>query len=807
MREATWLPVNPSAIPEALKRLSQWMCWRGVWLPDKQKWDKVPLIAGTHRKASSTNPKTWTTFAAVWKVYQQGGVDGIGFGVLQANQLTGIDLDDCRDPDSGEIVAWAQAIVDRLQTYTEVSPSGTGLRLWLYATREQRGRRKGHIEVYSWGRYLTLTGCHVDGTPTTIEPRQAELDAFERETFSKAQKSSTPPASTNGTGAHLDDEALLSVMLGAKNGLDIAKLWRGESDGYPSDSEADLALCNHFAFYTGGDAAAMDRLFRKSGLMRDKWERADYREATIHKAVAETPERYHPSGRRRQNDRPPKTNDEQPPIHLTDRGNALRLVNADGRDLHYIYRWKKWLVWDGRRWVIDEGQMVEQRAKRVITELYREAKAIIDELSQLAEPDADMSEEAYKIRQHKLAVATNTLKWALKSESAERLSGMLKHARSERGIAITPDQLDANPWLLNCANGTINLRTGTLQPHRREDLCTKQLTIAYHPGDACPYWQRFLWRIMGGPAPDEEGSEEALLERYDRAQRLITFLQRAVGYSLTGVIRQQVLFFMYGGGDNGKSTFSETLAALMGEYYQKAPKELLMQRDRQAIGGPSPEIARLFGVRLVIASEVGEHHRLNEAQVKDLTGDDTLTARGLYEAFFDFRPTHKLWMYGNHKPSIQGTDDAIWKRPKLIPFAVKIPPSEQIPDFREEHLLPELPGILAWAVQGCRDWQKDGLRVPDEVEIATASYRKEMDALAAFLEEHCLMGADYTVKGSMLYAKYSEWGDSGREVVLRRRKFYDQLRERGCESFSGNGNAVTWRGVGLKEDTQTLTHM
>lgn len=494
----------------------------------------------------------------------------------------------------------------------------------------------------------------------------------------------------------------------------------------------------------------------------------------------------------------PPTTDTPPPIHLTDRGNALRLIKAHGGDLHYLYRWKTWLVWDDGRWVVDEGHRVEARAKAVITQLYGEAKTIIDDLAQTSEEPTDMSEAALKIRAQKIEIATATLKWALKSESAERLAGMLKHARSERGIPITPDDLDADPWLLNCANGTIDLRTETLRPHRREDLCMKRLSIAYDPATTCPHWDAFLWRIMGGPPRDEDGPEELLLARHERAERLVTFLQRAVGYSLTGVIREQVLFFMYGGGDNGKTTFSETIAALMGDYYQKAPKELLMQKDRVSLGGPSPEIARLYRVRLVIASEVGEHHRLNEAQVKDLTGDDTLTARGLYEAFFQFRPTHKLWMYGNHKPSVQGTDDAIWKRPKLIPFTEKIPPREQVADLRETSLIPELAGILAWAVRGCLDWQKDGLHVPDEVNAATAAYRREMDALAAFLDEHCLIGKDYTAKGPDLYARYTQWAESGRETVFARRKFFNQLRERGCESFTARSNVLYWRGGGLK---------
>jgi putative DNA primase/helicase len=203
--------------------------------------------------------------------------------------------------------------------------------------------------------------------------------------------------------------------------------------------------------------------------------------------------------------------------------------------------------------------------------------------------------------------------------------------------------------------------------------------------------------------------------------------------------------------------------------------------------------------RLVVASEVSENHRLNEAQVKDLTGDDTLTARGLYEAFFDFRPTHKLWMYGNHKPTILGTDHAIWKRPKLIPFTEIIPKSEQIKGYRDKYLMPELSGLLAWAVRGCLSWQKGGLQVPDEVEVATQEYRHEMDLLSAFLDDYCVQGSQsYTARGTELHAEYLKIIDHDKEAHLTQRQFYRRLREHGFTSYTGHGNATFWRGIGLK---------
>jgi putative DNA primase/helicase len=473
-------------------------------------------------------------------------------------------------------------------------------------------------------------------------------------------------------------------------------------------------------------------------------------------------------------------------------------MKRHGKDLHYIYRWKKWLVWDGTRWVVDEGNLVEAMAKQVIVQLYAAAQATIARALKALEK-GNLGEDERTQRIKDFDIATSIVKWALKSESAERLAGLLKHARSERGIAIKPEQLDANPWILNCRNGTINLTTGALYPHRRADLCTKRLDVDFDPSARCPNWLGFLYRIMGKPKRDDEGLAAVLRQRHQAARHLVRFLQRAVGYSLTGVTHEPVLFFMYGTGDNGKSTFSETLGALLGPYFQKAPQELLMRKERRNLGGPSPEIARLCGARLVMASEVSEHHRLNESQVKDLTGDDTLTARGLYEAFFDFRPTHKLWMYGNHQPTILGTDHAIWKRPKKIPFTEKIPKAEQVKGFRDKYLMPELSGILAWAVRGCLIWQKHGLRVPPEVEAATQEYRHEMDLLSAFLDDFCVRGSQhYTARGTDLHAEYLKLIDNDKEAHLTQRQFYRRLREHGFTSYIGHGNATFWRGVGLK---------
>ena len=332
--------------------------------------------------------------------------------------------------------------------------------------------------------------------------------------------------------------------------------------------------------------------------------------------------------------------------------------------------------------------------------------------------------------------------------------------------------------LLNCPNGTLDLQTGRLLKHDRADLLTKRIEVKYDSNAECPRWLAFLNRIMDGD------------------QELILFLQRAVGYTLTGGVAEQCLFFMLGTGRNGKSTFIETLLALLGDYGQKAPTEMLMFKGNG--GGIPNDLARLPGARLVVAAEVEQGRRLAESTVKDLTGGDTITARFLRQEFFDFTPTHKVWMYGNHKPVIKGTDEGIWRRIHLIPFAVQIPVSEQDPNLKAK-LAEELPGILAWAVRGCLDWQKHGLSVPESVKEATADYRAEMDVVSAFIEECCTTGQNHYAKWKELYAAYTDWCNVNGERAESGKRFGNTLTERGYKADNGTGNvAIRW-GLGLKE--------
>jgi P4 family phage/plasmid primase-like protien len=438
---------------------------------------------------------------------------------------------------------------------------------------------------------------------------------------------------------------------------------------------------------------------------------------------------------------------------MTDLGNARRLVAHYGHNLRYVRAWGKWYAWDGTRWGEDETGVIDRIAKEIPRLIYQEAM----------EADEDMRPKL--------------MKWGATSESAGKIAAMIELARTEKGISIPHRGLDNQPMLLNCPNGTIDLTTGMLTSPRREHNLTKRIEVNYDPAARCPLWLAFLSRVMGG------------------SQEMIDFLRRAVGYTLTGDVGEQCLFFMHGMGKNGKTVFSETLRNLFGEYGQKAPTDMLMVRYGNA---PTNDMARLPGARFVIAAEVEEGGRLAEGKVKDLTGNDAITARFLHQEFFEFDPTHKLWMYGNHKPEIRGTDDGIWRRIHLIPFMVTITKEERDPQLIKK-LKAELPGILAWAVQGCLEWQLTGLQVPELVEKATNSYRAESDTIAEFIRDKCVVDGRAKIKAGELHLEYMKWCELNNERYLKRPKFGRTLRERGFKS-DDSSNYTEWLGIGLKAE-------
>lgn len=426
---------------------------------------------------------------------------------------------------------------------------------------------------------------------------------------------------------------------------------------------------------------------------------------------------------------------------MTDMGNARRLVMRHAADIRHVQEWGQ-MVWDGRRWAKNGDGAWMRLAKTTVLSIFDEAAEENEQAKRVAELLKDATEEA-KIAElteakeaHEVRAAHLTA-WAMKSQGESRLRAMLALAASDIEVTANAADFDKDPFMLNVENGTLDLRTGKLQPHNRVDLITCIAPTRYDPDAKCPTFDKFRSEVFMG---DSE------LERY---------MQRAIGYVLTGDTREHVFFFLYGNGRNGKTTLTEAITGMLGaDYCAQLPSNALMITNNTSIPN---DLARMQGKRLVVASEIEKGARWAESKLKDWTGADTLTARFLHQEFFDFKPNFKLWVFGNDKPKVTSTDNSVWGRTRLVPFNASFLGRED--KTLPERLKAEAPGILAWAVQGCLDWQRYGMQAPDVVMEAVASYRQEMDVLGQFIQERCVIVGNAITRASTLYKVYEQWCD------------------------------------------------
>jgi putative DNA primase/helicase len=441
---------------------------------------------------------------------------------------------------------------------------------------------------------------------------------------------------------------------------------------------------------------------------------------------------------------------------LTDLGNAERMHDAHGADLR-VAKGLGRLVWTGKIWEPDDTHEWDRRAQDTVRGLYKAA--------------GDIEDEAFR---------KATSAWARKSESRDKLAAMCSLVETLPRVAITTEDLDSDLWLLNVENGTIDLRTGTLHEHRREDLITKIAGCAYDPDATAPTFDRFLITTFEGDA------------------ELIAFLRRFVGYCLTGSVKEQVLAFFYGEGANGKSTLIALMTDLLGGvrgYAAPAAPGLLVARHGES---HPTELADLRGRRLVSCVEIGDGKRFNEERVKALTGGDNVKARMMREDFFDFTPSHKLVIAANHKPTVRGADLGIWRRFLLVPFLVTFTDAQKDRDLPAK-LRAELPGVLAWAVRGCLEWQSTGLKPPAKVQGATEAYRAEQDVVGRFVADRCEKSPEAWVATGTLYETFKRWCTEQGEHPPPQRRFSERLaKEAGLEDGRrGKDRTRSWRGLRL----------
>lgn len=440
---------------------------------------------------------------------------------------------------------------------------------------------------------------------------------------------------------------------------------------------------------------------------------------------------------------------------LTEVGNAERLVKSYGSKIRYCPHLKNWFIWNGKAWKGDDIQKIKSLAKLTVRAIYTEITKGLT------------SQEANEISKH-----------AQRSETDYRINSMINLAQSEPGIAILPIELDHDPWLFNCQNGTVNLQTGVLQPHSPADFNSKISSVIFDPNAQCPVFLDFLNRI------------------FSTNQSLISYIQRILGYSLTGDSREQCFFMLYGSGANGKSTLLEIFRTLMGNYARNAAISTFLVQKNSSIPN---DIAYLHGARFVSSIELEHGKSLSEAFVKQVTGGDIITARQLYKEFFEFTPAFKVFIATNHKPNVHGTDEGIWRRIRLIPFEVAIPESERDKNLLQK-LKNELSGIFNWTLKGCLDWQKFGLGDPQEVVSATQLYRNEMDVIGDFIDDCCVLQPDAIVKFNDLYVAYCDWCKTLCEDPLTDIQFGKSLTERGYPKKRTTRGKSLRLGIGLRSD-------
>ncbi|MDR0794948.1 MAG: DUF5906 domain-containing protein, partial [Tannerella sp.] len=399
-------------------------------------------------------------------------------------------------------------------------------------------------------------------------------------------------------------------------------------------------------------------------------------------------------------------------LQFTDTTNAYRLLTEYGKDIRYNSLWKKWLVWNGTHWELDDGYLIHDKGLKMIRGIYEELLKTSDIRDRL------------DIEKH-----------AMQSESARRRKALIEVASWIPELNVKTDSLDTNPWLFNVKNGTIDLKTGKIREPNPDNLITRIANVEYDPNADCPGWKKFIMEIM------------------DYNADLIHFIQNAAGWAITGDTSEQTMFILFGTGANGKSTFLNTIMNILGDYAIATATETFMKKTGDQI---TNDIARLRGTRFVTTTEAEHGKRLSEPLIKQITGNDRMTARFLYGEFFNFVPTFKIWMATNHKPVIKGTDHGIWRRIKLIPFTTRIEEEKQDKHL-EQKLMVEASGILNWLIKGAMRWSKEGLSTPNIITSATAEYRAEMDIIGNFLKECCIQKDGASIKAREFFKCYQNW--------------------------------------------------
>jgi putative DNA primase/helicase len=764
-----YIPVGFSAekIPALLQQIPQWLHWVATEQKEGGRFNKIPV--GTDGKAINPHdPANWLEFADVLGLFNARRHSGIAID-LAGNAIgvdgeetpvyvIGVDLDKCVIGPGAqgipELSPEAQRVVNHCGSYTELSPSGTGVRIFFLSDAPVPGKNQAGMEIYSEKRFLTVTGA---GWGELRRLKAEKLAVLQKLMFKNTRddngragrQGQEDSAGNHEPGPHPQmppenpetiaamKQALSCIPPTVDRGTWIKVLLACKAHRFSCGE----AICREWSSAAGPYEATTNPCGYDEREFDNVWKYSPH--SISHRTL------YHLAKQYGAGNTAPAYGDTL---------NGRRFAQQHRGRLLFVYPRGKWLNWIGTRWAWCDESVALQAAKEV-------AQILLDEATRefQLQPQSVETKGAF-------AHAKSTF-------NLNRLQSMLICAASEPGMHVGEiSALDADPMLLGCKNGVIDLASGELLDPKPGQLITKNAPFNFGDDEKCLHWEAFLTQIT--------------LDDQDT----ILYLQKMAGYFLTGKVHEELLHFFFGYGRNGKSVFANVLTKIMGDYVLSAPAEMLMRKDR---GASTNDIARLVGVRLLIANETRNGQAFDDLLLKTLVSTDRMSARYLYQEFFDFWPTHKILIRGNHKPLIADETEGAWRRVRLIPFDLKLD-EQQADHGLEERLMKEAEGILAWAVRGCLMWQQEGLSASPRILRASACYRQECDLLGEFLEAY-VSDPQGQIPQSKLWEEWRTWCEENGVAAGSKKSFTRRLEGRGISSHGWRGGVRQYTGIRVKK--------
>ena len=796
-------------VPKELKDLRRWVCFK-VEGTSNGKTTKRPYNPLNGVLARVNNNLTWSTFDIALKGCIKYECHGIGF--VLGDGIFGIDLDNHVDKNGElemspeEFKTLADEFITSLNSYAETSQSGNGIHIICQGKLPDGARRKGCVEMYDSDRYFAFTGNVINNVP--IYNREEEVKKLwdkyvnvSNASFTNSNKNLYTP-DPNKEILQFSDEEIIDIAINSANGNTFYKYYHdGDLSMDKNDhSAADMAFCNLLAFWCNKDTEQMDRIFRNSALMRDKWDEKrgarTYGEITLSRAcdtvlsgyikVKPTESKLVVGDSKKEDDNKMNLDENGEPIFrikkifgsysYNDTGNAIRFYDYFGDLFKFNVTDNCFMFWTGKTWITDYKDVIRKYANKFLDILKDEEKKIQEKIDKLEKDDDASEKELADLKELLKACKKNTTRVSNKAGK----DAMLSEFKSLYDIPVQSSEFDKNDFLLNTDSGVVDLKSGDIYPFNKSLMLSKNtnIKVSYETPEV---WLKFLYSVF------DNGDEET-------TKHMIESLQTCLGYSISGSTKEEVMFLLYGGGSNGKTTLTEAICQIIGDYADTVKSDTLMQQ-KVVNNTVSYTLAKLRKVRFVQTGETDDGGKLAEGQVKIMTGSDTIAARFAYGREFSYKPNFKIWMSTNNKPIIVGQDDGIWRRMFIFPFLNSFTGDKKDKNLGDK-LKEEYPKILGWIIQGHLKYLELGKLIETTKQIeAKKEYKNKMDIIAQFIDKECSISDGYQTECKTIYAHYKEWCQENMEFSHKESKFSELMKLKGFQVIFNENRKRFYKGI------------